>query len=220
MVNFASLLLVWVAVYQNIPPADGQPDDNNDPKKPVVVFGTENGYDVGGTDPLCWESRLTANEVDFTTSENNEEDSIETLNQELFDSDDPDVHLLPDCPNGTIVSVTPLDLDAPLLPSDDKGENLLYTEQTYTFRLNIQLNMNNVVSAHNWTMPPNGFVFIHCRLHLCDTTQQGFCNPLEDTRERDATLTRADTDVGEATTTDPCPRQCPATSGNIQKEPP
>jgi hypothetical protein len=198
MMFFSALLLLWFVSYNNIP-VHGLPDTNDDHKKPSVVFGTENGYDVGGTDPLCWESRLNSTaEVDFPTSvEKNEYDSIETLNQELFDSDDPDVQLLPDCPNGTIVSVTPLDLDAPLvLLSDDKGgsDKVIYTEQTYTFRLNIQLNVSNLVA--NWTVPPDGFVFIHCRLHLCDTTQQGFCNPLADTRERDATLTRADTDMG------------------------
>ena len=129
-----------------------------------TVFGTISGYDAGGSDPMCWASNL----ANSTST-----DDILGLNEALFDADD--TTLLSSCFPGTDLDVEPLDL-----PSD----RTLFTGQNYTFRLQLQVDLSNV-SDEISIESLGGASAYHCRLVLCDAIRDGFCNPLEDSREID-----------------------------------
>ena len=208
--NPPSLINQVPVVLQNVPDnsSNNKLTDKLPPKPNGPVFGTRNGYDVGGTEPLCWNS-IFAQDGDLMSNKNMS--SMEKLNEQMFEAENADVKLLSECPNATSMTMTPL-VDEKWLTKD--ADNVvvleLYTGETYSFRLNVELNLVNVLNENNGGNRNNsnnnlttvlieqGEMFIHCRLHLCDAMQQGFCNPLKDTREHDESMTKAETDVDDS----------------------
>jgi hypothetical protein len=80
---FTCLILILIA----LPGAQGS-----------TVFGTTSGYDVGGSDPLCFVSTL-ANNNSLGDDGSNEYISIDTLNSDLY-SGAQNARLLPQVGSG------------------------------------------------------------------------------------------------------------------------
>jgi 7 transmembrane sweet-taste receptor of 3 GCPR len=70
----------------------------------------------------------------------------------------------------------------------------MYTEQPYTFRLTLRVNVSAINRGIN-VQELDGKVTIHARLQLCNVILQGFCNPLVDSRDIDSTLQPVKTDL-------------------------
>ena len=153
-----------------------------------VMFGTKNGYDTGGTDPLCYASPFSkTNTTSMMSTIHNE---IEMLNEQLFEMAD-STDLLPQCPRGTSMTVTPRNLDPKTM------EMLL--GKPYDFLLDLTFDTSNLPS-HIDLDPTLPNMTVYYRLHVCDAVRQGFCNVVRDTRDKDANLTRAEADLGDDAT--------------------
>lgn len=119
----------------------------------VAVLGTDNGYDQGGPDPVCWESQFEYNETSVTTT---------LLNQALWkklNENGEVIGLLASCDPSTSLSASVLALDR---------ENTIYTNDVYDF--DIELRVKD---------PSNTTAFV--RLQFCDALRYGFCNPIPQT---------------------------------------
>lgn len=144
----------------------------------AAVFGTENGYDRGGPDPICWVS--TFNTTDSAAGPGTEE-SATSLNQQFLESlqagnSSDGVYLLPRCFPQTNVFV-----DVYPAPA---GNITLYTESEYTFTIHVELNQSALFdsgdeSPTSW----NGTDVVHGRLLLCHAFDYGFCNPINNIHE-------------------------------------
>ena len=166
----------------DILPQDMGNDGGMKNKKPKILFGTENGYDVGGPEPLCWDAVFS---TENSTAESDFGNGIERLNEEFFTLTD-SANLMPSCFAGTNFSVTPLNLEA---------GNVMMMGKAYTFSLELEVDLNSI-NQRIRVRDYDGKVEVYFRIHLCDALQ-GFCNPVVDSRTKDAALTRADTDVVE-----------------------
>lgn len=161
---------------------------------PRPLFGTENGYDAGGDEPICFTSTLNASQpledlggiVDPAGDSANDAftslGGLEGANKELFKGATADFQLLPSCFTGTDLDVEPLDL---------VEDRRLETGSNYTFRFTTQVLLSEISDK----IPQMGNSTIFCRFLLCDAIEQGFCNPIKDTREFDASLQPSDTDL-------------------------
>ena len=154
-------------------------------KKKKVAFGTQNGYDAGGTDPLCWISPFLKNETILSSGTYNNE--IELLNEQLFEDAD-GTNLLPACPSSTSMTVTPLNINENTLE--------MLMGKPYDFLVELTMNLTELDGRVD-VAALEGVASVHYRLHVCDAVRQGFCNPIRDTRQRDATMTRAEADIGD-----------------------
>jgi len=143
--------------------------------QPKVLFGTRNGYDVGGPDPLCWLS-----EVDANQTASGPMDSLGQRNNAFFENGN--VKLLPSCGRGIAMRVQPLDLGT--------AQEMLLGE-SYTFQVDFQMRMGATTKFE----AERGVQFIHFRIHVCDVVEQGFCNPVKDTRQLDSSLLRVDAEI-------------------------
>ncbi|EEC47275.1 predicted protein [Phaeodactylum tricornutum CCAP 1055/1] len=128
-----------------------------------IVFGTESGYDSGGIDPVCWLSQFSPNISGVVPND------IESMNVGLQKSPQ-SVTLMPSCFNGTRFAVLPLDLGA---------DRVLITEQNYTFRLNLEVNLT-AISTNVTAEILDGKSRVFFRLLMCDAIREGFCDPLRD----------------------------------------
>jgi hypothetical protein len=148
----------------------------------ALIFGTENGYDAGGTDPICFTSKLNlANRRTLALHSSQKGSLLEDLNEHLYESENTEVELLRSCFEGTDLDVEPLDLGA---------DRLLETGSNYTFRVTLQVLLSQISD----TIPQLGNSTIFVRFLLCDAIKEGFCNPLQDTRQLDKNLRPFDTD--------------------------
>lgn len=79
----------------------------------VALYGTDSGYDVeGGTDPICWDSKVRWEDARVTPNTTQElDDNFDTMNGKMFanDSDvnDIDVTLRTSCYKGMNLTITP-----------------------------------------------------------------------------------------------------------------
>jgi hypothetical protein len=105
---------------------------------------------------------------------------LEALNEKLFEGQSSEFELLSSCFEGTDLDVEPLDLGA---------DRLLETGSNYTFRVPLQVLLSQISDKRigNYT--------IFVRFILCDAIRQGFCSPLQDTRELDQNLRPFQTDL-------------------------
>jgi hypothetical protein len=147
------------------------------------IFGTENGYDAGGTEPICFTSKLNL----ANRSTDSQKGSLEDLNEELFEGQSTEFELLRRCFEGTDLDVEPLGL---------AGDRLLETGSNYTFRVTLQVLLSQISDK----IPQLGNSTIFVRFLLCDAIKQGFCNPLQDTRELDQNVRPSDTDFDASET--------------------
>eukprot|EP00978_Attheya_sp_CCMP212_P029521 scaffold105105_cov62-Attheya_sp.AAC.2 len=155
----------------------------------TTIFGTENGFDVGGTEPICFHSILN-----FTNDLQNENSTelIPTLqdsNENLFGGKRSSFEILRSCQDRTEMEVeTVLDL----------GEDrLLENGRNYTFRVKLQVLLSEL--SNQIVLPTgNNSTPVHLRLILCNALQNGYCNPLQDTRELDQNMKPFQTDAGAA----------------------
>ena len=154
----------------------------------ATVFGTESGWDVGGTAPLCWVTNLTAKPSVYDQTNKLNYTNVEVLNEDLYGEVKP-ATLLPSCYEGTSLTVEPLDVE--------HHHRQLITDTTYTFRLTLKTNVSNI-DPNILVGALNNRSTIHVRLQLCDAIQQGFCSPMWDSRILDSDLTPAETDLGAA----------------------
>jgi hypothetical protein len=157
----------------------------------ATIFGTENGFDVGGTEPICFNSILDfTNDLENNSSSNRTElPTLEESNENLFGGQRSSFEILRSCQDRTEIEVdTVLDL----------GEDRLLENGTnYTFRVKLQVLLSEL--SNQIVLPIGGnSTPVHLRLILCDTLQNGFCNPLQDTRELDQNLKPFQTDAGAA----------------------
>jgi len=146
-----------------------------------VLFGTENGYDTGGTEALCWMSSFSTENRVF-----NETNHIEKLNNQLFSLAN-EAKLQPTCYKGTEFSVTPLDL---------LEDSVMYLDNAYTFELQLTMDISQISSEID-DQALDGVTRMYFRLHVCDAVKLGFCNPIRDTRQIDRTLTREESDLDD-----------------------
>ena len=135
------------------------------------VFGTLNGYDKGGNEALCFESSFPFNESRTELLE------MDYLEQQLFDGVGT-AHLLPKCYKGTTLQVGSLRSRDDLVEVEDQPT--MFWNQVYT--VNMQMSMYvPAVSVGSAFVPVQ---HVHFRLLWCDAVQTGFCNPLQDVRNR------------------------------------
>jgi len=148
-------------------------------RRAASVFGTEGGYDSGGTEPLCWSSQLVdVNASDLGTNIS----TVEYLNNELYNGNMPTLKLLQTCYNGTSLVVEPLDLGP---------DRVFFTEQNYTFRIKLETNLSNI--NDNINLQGDSTVFL--RLIMCDAIREGFCDPFVDLRDVYASVRPVDSDL-------------------------
>jgi hypothetical protein len=158
-----------------------------------VAFGTSEGYDVGGVAPLCWEALYSAIVHSSNTTTTNHLDELQEELFSLVDDNENPVSLLPSCYNGTSFTITEQG------PTDTTETSEMYMLHAYTFRLQIQVDLPHIIAERSndttsLALPDQ--LKIYCRIQLCHTEKQGFCNPLVDTRALDQTVKKTDTDVG------------------------
>ena len=154
----------------------------------ATVFGTESGWDVGGSAPLCWVTNLTAKDSIYDKNNDVNYTNVEVLNNDLYGDVKP-ATLLPSCYEGTDLTVELLNVE--------QHHRQLITNKTYTFRMNLQANVSNI-NPDILVKSLNGRSTIHVRLQLCDAIELGFCSPMWDSRFWDSDLTPSDTDLGAA----------------------
>jgi hypothetical protein len=146
------------------------------------VFGTENGYDAGGTDPICFTSKINVTDrIAGGLLSLQQGDLLEDLNNKFFRDQITEFELLPSCFEGTDLDVEPLDLGA---------DRLLETGLNYTFRVTLEVLLSQISDK----IPKLSNSTIYMRFLLCDTFILGFCNPLQDTRELERNLAPFETD--------------------------
>jgi hypothetical protein len=162
-------------------PSDSNRSISGDTTKKVVVFGTSEGYDVGGVAPLCWDSLYSTNSSSAATTTNR----LDELQQQLFslaENNENPVSLLKSCYDGTSFTIKPLDLEQSLTDKTEIPD--MYLLHAYTFRLQIQADLLHIFAKRSnetgslakaplWASK----LKIYCRIHLCHTEKQGFCNP-------------------------------------------
>jgi hypothetical protein len=147
------------------------------------IFGTENGYDAGGTDPICFTSTINVTDrIAGAVLPSQPGDLLEDLNDVLYSGQSSGFELLPTCFEGTDLDVEPLDLGA---------DRRLVTGSDHTFRVKLQVLLSQISDR----IPQLVNSTIHVRFLLCDAIRQGFCNPLQDTREKDNNVVPSETDV-------------------------
>lgn len=178
-------VLLWVVGFVSaiLPTVAATSPDGTGASK-TTVFGTSNGYDVGGTDPLCWSSSLDANAKSQTGKGNEVEQLNELLYGESNTTDASVGRLLPDCYSGGVqMSLEPV----------TSSLRQMYIGEDFTFELSLEVDLGHL-PLHN-TSNVGAKSTIHVRLQLCDALKQGFCNPIRDSRAEDAALTRNETDL-------------------------
>jgi hypothetical protein len=146
------------------------------------IFGTVNGYDAGGTEPICFTSKINVTDQSAGSLLSLQQGALlEDLNDALFQGRSTEFELLPACFKGTDLSVEPLDLGA---------DRLLETGSNYTFRVKLEILLSQISDK----IPQLTNSTIHVRFLLCDAIKQGFCNPLQDTRDFDRIVVPSETD--------------------------
>jgi 7 transmembrane sweet-taste receptor of 3 GCPR len=173
--------------------------DVKTPPATIAIFGTDNGYDRGGPDPVCWRSHYSST---ATTSTNGTTStpSPDAWNQQLWDSftgtdntttEATNIELLQRCDTGTHLLVQPVVVPASSHDKADEFSAKMILEQATVFTgssttFAIELNFSKDTSpfsntSSNSTQPPQqqppvAAAFV--RLQLCDALRYGFCNPL------------------------------------------
>jgi hypothetical protein len=140
------------------------------------AFGTENGYDAGGTDPICFTSKTNVTDrilVCLLPSPD--------LNDEVFTSQSSVFELLPSCFEGTDLDVEPLDLGV---------DRKLEVGSSYTFRVIVEVLLSQI--SDNIQQLSNSTIYV--RFLLCNTIILGFCSPLQDTQDLVENLVPSETD--------------------------
>jgi hypothetical protein len=146
------------------------------------VFGTVNGYDAGGTDPVCFTSKTNVTDQSAGSLLSLQQGALlEDLNDGLFQGRSTEFELLPACFEGTDLDVEPLDLGA---------DRLLETGLNYTFRVTLEFLLSQISDK----IPKLSSSTVYVRFLLCEASTLGFCNPLQDTRELDRNLVPSETD--------------------------
>jgi hypothetical protein len=145
------------------------------------IFGTENGYDAGGTEPICFTSKINIANRSTTELQPSQKASLEALNEELFAGQSSGFELLPSCFEGTNLDVELLGMGM---------DRMLETGSNYTFRVKLEILLSQISDK----IPQLINSTIHVRFLLCDAIKQGFCNPLQDTRELDKNVVPSETD--------------------------
>lgn len=160
-----------------------------------AIFGTSNGYDVGGIQPICYRTNILK-DPNFVDTDGTNYTAIELLNDGIFgtgstSSNDNtttnNIELLTSCYVGTKLQVLP--------PVDIGSDRLLLTGTPYTFHLHLSADVSQI-NSDIAIQSLNGKSTIFFRLLLCDAIRHGFCRPIIDTRAVDSTVTRDMTDVG------------------------
>jgi hypothetical protein len=157
----------------------------------ATIFGTEHGFDVGGTEPICFHSILNFTN-DSQQNENSTEliPTLQDLNENLFGGQRSSFEILRSCQDRTEMEVEPV---------LDLGEDrILENGRNYTFRVKLQVLLSEL--SNQIVLPTAGgnSTPVHLRLILCNALQNGYCNPLQDTRELDQNLKPFQTDAGAA----------------------
>jgi hypothetical protein len=143
-----------------------------------VLYGTENGYDAGGTEAICFYSTWNVSQDPTPPSE------IERINNEMFTGLE-QVELLKNCFNGTSLTVQPV---------TEGFDSTMVTSSNYTFQLVLESNLTNI-NRNMRVEELNGTSAVHFRLLMCNAFMDGFCNPMVDTRSIEDTLSRNQTDL-------------------------
>lgn len=169
-----------------------------------AVLGTDGGFDVGGEEPLCYVSRVNATLATITEQANNgngivfNNNTFNLINQDLYRRDTGnDLILLNRCFDQTSLEVQNLFAfaDGPANTNVGGESSSLVKGETFRFRVTIVSNLTTVNPDIDFLALGGNFT-IHTRLNLCDAFQLGFCSPLDDTTQLDASVTPFDTDVG------------------------
>jgi hypothetical protein len=144
-----------------------------------VLFGTRNGYDQGGNETMCWKTTWNSS----SRQESQKSNLMERSNEEMFTLSE-ESHLLPECYQDTTLTVNSYNLEQ---------QPQLYLGRPYTIQMDLQMDFAQVtIDLFNSTLPDIWEIYF--RLHLCDAIQQGWCDPIRDTRQDDAALTRNESD--------------------------
>jgi hypothetical protein len=153
------------------------------PAQTARVFGTVNGYDAGGTDPICFTSKINVTDrFDGGLLSSQQGNLLEDLNDGLFKGQNTEFGLLPSCFEGTDLDVEPLDLGP---------DRLLKTGSNYIFRISLEVLLSQISEK----IPQLSNSTVYVRFLLCEASILGFCNPLQDTRELDRNLVPSETDL-------------------------
>ena len=167
------------------------------------IFGTRNGYDQGGTEPLCWKTTWPTTQRTNHSVAQNRSNLIEQSNAEMYALSQQS-ELLPECYSDTKLTVLSYTMGN---SSSNSDKPQLFLGEPYTIQMELQMDFANLpmdgMTVTNGTTT-NGTTIstplfpdmreVYFRLHLCDAIQQGFCNPIRDTRAADASLTREQAD--------------------------
>ncbi|GAX15918.1 hypothetical protein FisN_UnNu069 [Fistulifera solaris] len=151
----------------------------------TVLFGTRNGYDQGGNETMCWKTMWNTSSSKEPSQKSN---LIERSNEEMFTLSE-ESQLLPECFHDTALTVNLYHLEQ----QQQQQSPQLYLGRPYTIQVDLQMDFAQVtIDLFNSTLPDIWEIYF--RLHLCDALQQGWCDPIRDTRQDDAALTRQEAD--------------------------
>jgi hypothetical protein len=140
------------------------------------AFETENGYDLIGTDPICFTStRNVTNRIAGGLLPSPD------LNNEVFAGQSSSFELLSSCFEGTDLDIEPLDLGV---------DRKLEIGSTYTVRVTVEVLLSQISDK----IPQLSNSTIYVRFLLCNRQILGFCSPLQGAQELVKDLVPSETD--------------------------
>jgi hypothetical protein len=218
-VCFNSQMLPWLVLLV-IPPLTVSQNLQLPPAQCAskTVLGTNDSFDVGGFEPMCYVSRVNSTfNLTQSGSGNNTNGSLFSDNSFSLINNEVDKNivacdlvLLAQCFNGTNMTIANLDIlelnhqnmteeQIQQAALDRQNNNYkIIKGSVYRFRILMRVDLNQVNSNINISAVGNNLT-MHTRITMCDALRLGYCNPVQPTEELDATVTPMDTDVGATT---------------------
>lgn len=144
------------------------------------IVGTNQGYDVGGNQSVCWRSEYDDDRI-LATNDIYDPASIVLMNEILVnDTQDTNFGQFVDCSDSTTLQVD-TDPTSPYIYniSDNDGQdNTLYLKQNVSFPLSLTIDLCQ--ASYNPVIKPDN-IQAWFRIMICAAWKVGYCEPFLDT---------------------------------------
>lgn len=142
------------------------------------IFGTNQGYDVGGNQSVCWRSDYDDDRI-LATNDINDPASIVLMNEILVnDTQGSNFGQFVDCANSSTLVVDTDTTSSYIYNISDNGQDKIYLKQNVSFPLSLNIDL---CQAPYYSIDKPDNIQAWFRIMICAAWKVGYCEPFLDT---------------------------------------